>query len=391
MLPELINHSPDLEKLRNDGYTVETHNNCVVVRDVPYLDESMKVIEDGVLVCAYEQIRPLTDHTFYFSGKPHKADGKALHVASEATQEWNGFNVSTQLSFKKVVDDKPSNYNDYHEKVTYYINAIMSQARSINEFVNAQKHRVIDTSEQNDTPFNYLDMNSSRAGIFNISEKLRGQKIAIIGVGGTGSYILDLVSKTPVAEIHIFDNDVFHSHNAFRTPGAAPKGVLESPPKKVSYFAEIYKRMHKGVTPHEYDMLDDTINELEELNFVFLCIDNAPTKKVIIGKLVELKIPFVDCGIDVQEVDNALNGTIRVTTVTPSKYDHIENRISYSAGNNGDYQSNIQIAELNALNAALAVIKWKRFFGFYHDHESEHHTTYMFNASSLNNDEKINS
>src|SRR3990172_1224602 len=101
MSPELISHNPELQRLRNEGYAVEMHNNCVVVRDVPYLDESEKVIEDGLLVCAYEQVRPLADHTFFFSGKPHKTNGKTLHVASDTPQVWNGFNVSTQLSFKK--------------------------------------------------------------------------------------------------------------------------------------------------------------------------------------------------------------------------------------------------------------------------------------------------
>lgn len=34
---------------------------------------------------------------------------------------------------------------------------------------------------------------------------------------------------------------------------------------------------------------------------------------------------------------------------------------------NDDYDYNIQIADLNALNAALTVIKWKKLWGFYLD------------------------
>jgi hypothetical protein len=37
-----------------------------------------------------------------------------------------------------------------------------------------------------------------------------------------------------------------------------------------------------------------------------------------------------------------------------------------------DYDGNIQIAELNSLNAALAVIKWKKLCGFYNDRKAEH-------------------
>lgn len=68
----------------------------------------------------------------------------------------------------------------------------------------------------NETVFQYIDTNSSRANIEMINMKLERQKIAIIGLGGTGAYILDMVAKTPVKEIHLFDGDSFDQHNAFR-------------------------------------------------------------------------------------------------------------------------------------------------------------------------------
>ena len=60
--------------------------------------------------------------------------------------------------------------------------------------------------------------------------------VAIAGPGGTGSYVLDLVAKTPVRDIHLFDGDSFMSHNAFRAPGAASLEELRALPKKVDYF-----------------------------------------------------------------------------------------------------------------------------------------------------------
>ena len=47
------------------------------------------------------------------------------------------------------------------------------------------------------------------------------------------------------------------------------------------------------------------------------------------------------------------------------------------------YASNIQIAELNALNAAFAVIAWKKRMGFYQDCKNEHHSTYSLNCNLL--------
>ena len=78
------------------------------------------------------------------------------------------------------------------------------------------------------------------------------QKVAIVGVGGTGSYVLDLVAKTPVREIHLFDGDDFLQHNAFRAPGAPSLEQLVAKPKKASYFKAIYDKMRTGIFVHEF-------------------------------------------------------------------------------------------------------------------------------------------
>jgi tRNA A37 threonylcarbamoyladenosine dehydratase len=74
-------------------------------------------------------------------------------------------------------------------------------------------------SGDDDSPFNYIDDASGRAGITAHTNRLSLARVAIVGLGGTGSYVLDLVVKTPVREIHAFDGDWFVQHNAFRSPG----------------------------------------------------------------------------------------------------------------------------------------------------------------------------
>ena len=73
------------------------------------------------------------------------------------------------------------------------------------------------------------------------AEKLAQETVAIIGVGGTGGYILDQVAKTPAPEIRLFDADEFMSHNAFRAPGAASLEELRELP--IRYLSVIsYRR-----------------------------------------------------------------------------------------------------------------------------------------------------
>lgn len=379
------NLSEDIQRLIDNGYSVVIENNCLVIRDVAYLDEFGAVHEDGILVDTY----PRADHTFRFSGIPHTAEGKELLIAGKINV-WNGFDVKSHLSFKKSDGKSQVEYKDHFDKVTYYIHVIESHAKSVKPNVSACKHRPIDTSENNDTPFQYQDLNSSRAGINHVNEKLKDQKVAIIGLGGTGSYVLDLVSKSYVAEIHIYDDDIFHTHNAFRAPGAASRTALDNAIEKVAYLHGIYINLHKGIKSHNYRVTPEIIDtEFDTYNFIFICIDANEHKRELLLKLIRKGIPFIDCGIAVDEVEGSLNGTIRLTTLTLDKNDHIDRRVHCDNPKKDEYNSNIQIAELNALNATLAVIKWKRMLGFYHNHENEHHSTYMFNCNSLSNDEKV--
>lgn len=131
------------------------------------------------------------------------------------------------------------------------------------------------------------------------------------------------------------------------------------------------------------------MEQLSGMSFAFICIDDGESKKAIVEYLVTAEIPFVDVGISVTAIEGLLAGSVRVTTGTAEKHDHLGHRISFAGNDVNDYDKNIQIAELNALSAALAVIKWKKLFGFYHDLEKEHHSVYEVTINKLLNDEVV--
>ena len=196
--------------------------------------------------------------------------------------------------------------------------------------------------------------------------------------------MLDLVAKTPVKEIHTYDGDTFYQHNAFRSPGAASGDELRAKLPKVTYFKNLYSKMHRGIIDHAVYVDAGNVEELRSMDFVFLCLDSGPAKKLIVEKLEEFNLPFIDVGMGIQLNNGALGGIVRVTTSTSAKRDHLRDRVSFGDTARGnEYDRNIQIADLNALNAALAVIKWKKLFGFYRDLKSEHHSQYSIDGNLL--------
>ena len=173
----------------------------------------------------------------------------------------------------------PGKYPDYYEKIKTYIAIICNPAQAIDQTATPYTHPVVVPDEEDGSVFNYIDTAATKVGIVAANRKLEGPKIAIIGAGGTGGYVLDFVAKTPVAEIHVFDGDVFLNHNAFRCPGAASLDELGKKQLKVDYLAGLYSRMRKKIIPHNCFIDELTIGQLKEMSFVFICIDKGAGKR----------------------------------------------------------------------------------------------------------------
>ena len=126
------------------------------------------------------------------------------------------------------------------------------------------------------------------------------------------------------------------------------------------------------------------------MGFVFICVDRGSAKKLVIETLQLWRIPFIDVGMGIEKVGAGLTGILRTTTSTPQYRKHVQKRIDFADNDpEGVYDQNIQIAELNALNAAQAVIKWKKLLGFYHDLEKEHNSTYSIDCNLLTSEETV--
>ena len=391
MSQQLINLSFDLKQLRDEGYEIEIRSNHLLIHSIPYVN-AKKEIQLGVLVSEITLAGDITSkpgtHVVSFIGEhPCSIDGIEIVQIKHASQTTSlASDITTNHSFS----NKPAaGYENYWAKMTRYIEIISAPAKSLDEHLDARTFKLIESSEINDV-FHYIDTASSRAGISAITQRLALSKVAIIGLGGTGSYILDLIAKTPVKEIHLFDGDKFLQHNAFRSPSAASIEQLLERPRKVAYFKNLYSKLHRNIIAHEINISETNTSELQGFDFVFICIDDGTVKKIIINSLCASLTPFIDVGMGVQVVADSLQllAVCRVTTSTQEKREHTDRRISFSENKEANlYAQNIQVADLNALNAALAVIKWKKLFGFYQDLESEHNSTYSTNVNLLTSDE----
>jgi len=387
MSPAPFSRNADLKRLRDEGYFVQIRGGFLVMREVPYVN-AQREVRTGTLISsltmAGDETRTPDTHVIHFDGDfPCRSDGTPIQQISHQSGD---FDLGHDLKAKHSFSSKPEGgYTDYFHKMTTYAAILSGPAEVLKPEMSPRTFRTPEAEE--DSVFNYTETASDRVGIGALTEKLEGEIIAIIGLGGTGSYVLDFVAKTPVREIWLFDGDEFLQHNAFRTPGAPTIEELREAPKKVDYLKGIYSRMHRGVVAHAVALNADNLHLLDGITFAFLSMDAGEEKRLVVEKLEALGVAFVDVGMGLELDEGSLGGILRVTTSTPEKRDHVhQGRISFAGGGEKDiYASNIQVADLNALNAVLAVIKWKKLRGFYRDLEREHHCTYTTDGNMLLN------
>lgn len=379
---------PSTRRLLDDGYDLAIIGNHLIVRKVPYVTAGTAVAYGCLaypITLSGDRIKDESgDHRIWFVGEqPFAQDGKTLPGASPEVR-----GISPDFVASYMISSKPKcgSYSDEYAKVTSYVRILSHPAIAINPSVTATPGAAWQEVED-DLPFVYRDTATSRAGLAALNRRFRGQKIGIIGLGGTGSYILDQVAKTWVDAIELFDGDVLDNHNAFRAPGAVGIEDLRQRPNKATYFARVYSHMHTGITAHPVFLDRDNLNLLADCTFVFAAAADAIAKPDIITWLDERGIPSIDVGMGIREEGGHLSGLLCATSRFPQQRSSSQ-LAQVTAGNAGpnEYDRNIQTADLNALNAMLAIVNWKKHLGYYADHTPATETVYRIFTGDLRNE-----
>lgn len=356
---------PSIRQLLDEDYCLTFNNNHLVVEHVPYVTPAREVAY-GKLVLPItfsgdDIVQDATgSHVIWFIGEqPCDENGRPIDGAVPSPHA-----VTADLAAAIMISSKPRRieiFSTTHEKVASYARVLSHPARSLDPTVTATPGAGW-SEVPDDLPFVYRDTGTARAGLADMNSRFRGQKVAIIGLGGTGSYILDQVAKTWVDAIDLFDGDVFDNHNAFRAPGAATLAELTRRPNKAEYFAHQYAHMHTGITAHPTFITADTLDVLAGSTFVFMAAADAEDKPQILAWLRDRSVPVIEVGMGIQDEGGRLSGLLTVVNHFPGLP---ASNAAASSGGINEYDRNIQVADLNALNAMLAVLEWKKYLGYY--------------------------
>lgn len=376
MFLELANHNEDLKRLLEKGYAITEDHGYLVVRDIPYLDNN-RDLKTGAIVMKFvdvdgKKVRP-EDHQVFFAGShPCEMDGtpiKGLGGGPTTLALTSSPDVVVQRSFSNKLMTKEGtlrDYRDFFEKLEHYVTIISGPAK---EKYGAKPYtfRLVEETPTKSV-FRFRDTLTSRAQIVDLSAKFADDVVAVIGLGGTGSYVLDFLVKTPVKEIRGFDFDDFHVHTAYRSPGRL-MGPGELGKNKAEVYRSRYENFREGLRLEPRYIDAQSLESLTGVTFAFVCVDKGKSRAGIFDLLISNKIPFIDAGMGLNRTRGPIDGTLRATYYSVEDGQRLRDLALAELVDDpaDEYRIHIQIAELNALNAALAVIRFKQIRGFYFD------------------------
>lgn len=371
---------PHVQRLVDDGYAVSIDGQYIIVDKVPYVS-APGVISHAAIISAYQEtdsVAKVIDHTVWFTGSiPCTATGESLaHVLVADTNPTTvaGRQAQCRFSYKS---DRPDTLQNYYNKLTHYMRKLQSYVAVIDSTVSAAGKGSISVRQERSV-FYYPNTAIARAGLDSYEQKLKVGKVAIVGLGGTGSYILDAIAKTPAEEIHLYDDDIVEPATAYRMPGALTIDEAHREMRKTDHLQDFYSRMRTGIVSHPVRIGPDNLHELNGFKFAFIAVDHGPSRGLIGRHLVDQRIPFIDVGMGVDKVvdDVKLLARARITFID-SETTSLVDTLPVADDDADAVYNNIQVTELNALNAMLAVILYKQKIGFYSEEISVNTLRYV--------------
>jgi molybdopterin/thiamine biosynthesis adenylyltransferase len=354
----------------------------LIVRDIPYLDSEGK-LKSGAIVSHFvlkdgEHVEQRNHQVCFAGSPPYGLDGKPIPglgdraKAIALSDAANDVIVKCEFSMKLKENGSPRNYKDFYEKIDNYVTHISGPA--ITKYPNATPltFRSVERVEE-DGIFKIQNTMTSLAEINDLSTRFENEVVAVIGLGGTGAYVLDFIMKTPVKEVRGFDGDRLFVHNVFRSPGRFEQSEFDSP--KAEVYKTRYDNLRNGIVFKNAYIDETSADLLEGVTFAFVCVDKGASRAAIFDLLIKLSIPFIDVGMGLHRRDGALAGMTRTTYYSVDHAQEMRDKelAPETDAPDDEYRNNIQTSELNALNASLAVIRYKQLCSFYFEQESHDH------------------
>lgn len=128
------------------------------------------------------------------------------------------------------------------------------------------------------------------------TDRLGRAKIAVFGLGGAGSYVVEALARCGVGSLTLIDHDVISASNINRQLFALQSTVGR---KKVQVAKERIRDIDENILVHTYETFynEDTAGmfDLKNYDYIVDTIDTMPSKILLIEQAKACRVPVISC------------------------------------------------------------------------------------------------
>lgn len=131
-------------------------------------------------------------------------------------------------------------------------------------------------------------------------ELLRGMRVGVVGCSGTGSIVVELLTRNAVGELVIVDDDALDTVNLNRIVNGTSADAKRQTPK-VLVLRDAIDRIGLGTVVHALEGVTDSaaiVNALVDCDVIFGCVDTAFGRYHLDCIASAYLIPYFDVGVD---------------------------------------------------------------------------------------------
>ncbi|HIY02065.1 MAG TPA: tRNA threonylcarbamoyladenosine dehydratase [Candidatus Blautia faecipullorum] len=140
--------------------------------------------------------------------------------------------------------------------------------------------------------YSRMELLLGQAGV----DRLSRAKIAVFGLGGAGSYVVEALARCGVGSLTLIDHDVVSSSNINRQLFALQSTIGR---KKVQIAKERIRDIDEDILVHTYETFynEDTAGmfDLRAYDYIVDTIDTMPSKILLIEQAAANHTPIISC------------------------------------------------------------------------------------------------
>jgi len=182
------------------------------------------------------------------------------------------------------------------------------------------RFRFMDDSVADERPLPKFFDRQVRAFGPEIQRLLGRLHVGVVGIGGTGSPVVEQLVRLGVGTISEFDGDAFDASNVNRMYGSK---VSDAGRNKTEISEMHVEEIGLGTVVRAYPRHiteEEVARQLRECDVVFGCTDRHAPRGILVQLALRYLIPVFDLGVKVDAPEKMIRGVIgRVTTLIPGE------------------------------------------------------------------------